>query len=57
MKRQTWTEIKARTKPEIVDRIKAEASRLSGELDIGTLETFVEERNGELRPGEAEDAA
>ena len=37
MKRQTWTEIKARVKPETLTRSEAEASRLSEELHLSQV--------------------
>lgn len=37
MKRQTWTDIKARMKPETCARMETEASSLSGELHLAQL--------------------
>ena len=37
MKRHTWTDIKARTKPETRRRIEAEAQRLSDDLHLSQL--------------------
>lgn len=37
MKRHTWTDIKARVKPETRNRIESEARRLSGELHLSQL--------------------